>query len=446
MSLVASQGGDTLEWYSGVPRSIRNHTILGLVLIVVVFCGFGAWAALAPLAAAVIAQGSFVATGNNKIVQHLEGGIIKAILVHEGDTVRVGDELVKLDETVAESNARQLSLRKIRLDAIIARLQAEARGQDQYDPPASVTEGLADPDIRAINDSQRENFRSARLKLDNQIQVLNENIAALQSQHAGSKGQLDSVNRQHALLIEERDAKLGLYKKGIISRPVVNAVERAIADSEGEGARLQSEADVALAQIARFNKQILQTEDDAKQAALDELQNAEAELDAIKEQMRGADNVLSRTAIKAPVSGVVVRLYYHTPGGVIESGKPIVEILPSDVPLVVEAQIQRTQIDEVHVGQMAGVRLTALNRRTTPMIEGKVIYVSADTVAGTTSNHDVYLARVSIAADQLNRAAQGFAPTPGMPAEILIETHERTFFEYLTKPIVDSMARAFREY
>jgi HlyD family type I secretion membrane fusion protein len=142
----------------------------------------------------------------------------------------------------------------------------------------------------------------------------------------------------------------------------------------------------------------------------------------------------------------VVRLYYHTPGGVIESGKPIMEILPSDVPLIIEAQVLRTEIDSVKVGQEATVRLTALNQRTTPVLNGEVYYVSADSLPDAANNgaREVYLARVSLPVRELSRVP-GFAPTPGMPAEILIQTAERTFFDYLTKPIRDSMARAFME-
>jgi HlyD family secretion protein len=201
------------------------------------------------------------------------------------------------------------------------------------------------------------------------------------------------------------------------------------------------------AQITRFKREMDQARDTAKQAAMDEMQSIEAEFDAVREQIRQANSVLGRTTVRAPVSGTIIRLYYHTAGGVIESGKAILEILPSEVPLVIEAQIPRMQIDEVRQGQVASVRLSALNQRTTPMLEGKVYYVSADSVLEGTGPGaaEVYIARISVAPDQLARV-RSFAPTPGMPAEILIQTHERTFFEYLTKPVTDSMARAFREY
>ena len=255
------------------------------------------------------------------------------------------------------------------------------------------------------------------------------------------------MQQQHALLRGDFERQSRLLTSGLVTRSAVSALERSIADAEGDIARLTSEVQSVDAQIMRFRREMDQARDTAKQAALDEMQSIEAEFDAVREQIRQADSVLGRTVVKAPVAGTIVRMYYHTAGGVIESGKPILEILPSNVPLIIEAQIPRMQIDEVHENQVASVRLSALNQRTTPMLEGEVYYVSADAIAegsGGTSS-EVFIARISIAPEQLARV-RGFTPTPGMPAEILIQTHERTFFEYLSKPVSDSMARAFREY
>ena len=436
-----------LEWYDGVPRSIKPYTKFGLVMIVVCFGGFGTWAATAPLAAAVIAPGSFVATGKNKVIQHLEGGIIKDLLVREGDRVTEGDQLLRLDETAARANAQQLFLRQARLEAILARLHAVVRGEDRYQPPQIILENMGNPEIRAVNESQGDNFDAAHSKYANELQMMQRNISALEFRRIGRNAQIAATRTQVGLLKNEYQAKYSLFKKGLMARSEVSVLERAVADGEGTIARLEAEIMEVNAQIEKFEKEMIQTKDTEKQAALDEIQSAEAELDTIREQIRQADSVLTRTVVKAPVSGTVVRMYYHTAGGVIESGKPIIEILPTGVPLIIEAQIPRMQIDEVKEGQEAHVRLSALNQRTTPVINGRVDYVSADAMTDTTSNvkQEIYLARVSIPADQLARI-HGFTPTPGMPADILIQTHERTFFEYLAKPVMDSMERAFREY
>lgn len=434
-----------LEWYSDVPRSIGKQTIFGFVLVAVTFGGFGTWAATAPLSAAVIAQGSFVATGENKIVQHFEGGIIKELLVHEGDQVTAGQTLLLLDETAAHSNAQQLQLRLVRLETIWARLNAEANGMSEYEPPANVLAQLDNPEIVSILDSQRKNFEAARDKLRNETELMQQNGAALEFRVAGRQAQIASMEQQLGLLREDYQAMADLQAKGIASLSSVRTISRSVADAEGDIARLRSEVQEAQAQIEKYRREIIQATDAVRQAALDEIQSVESELDALREQTQQANNVLARTTISAPVAGIIVRMYYHTTGGVIESGKAIFEILPADVPLIVEAKVPRMQIDEVHKGEKATVRLTALNQRTTPVLEGSVIYISADTITDAGNmNREIYLARVSISPEQLARV-EGFTPTPGMPAEVFVQTRARTFLEYLVKPVVDSMSRAFRE-
>ncbi|MBK5569220.1 HlyD family type I secretion periplasmic adaptor subunit [Ensifer sp. SSB1] len=435
-----------LTWYAEVPRSIWQHTLIGFVLIGVTFGGFGAWAVTAPLAAAIIAQGSFVATGQNKVIQHFEGGIIKEILVSEGDHVTADQPLIRLDETAALANERQFFLRRARLEAIVARLNAQAHGLKEIALPDVLTSHLKDDaEIAPIVQSQQLNFQTWRSKLDSDIGLLKRNIESLEFRSEGFQEQLKAVREQRSLLDEEYAGKKILLAKDLIRKTEIKTIQRAIADAEGQIGRLMSEVSETGAQILK-QQQVNQTEESYKEAALDELQKAEAELDTVREQLRGATNVLRRATINAPVTGTVIRMHYHTSGGVIESGKPIMEILPADVPLIIEAQVLRTEIDNIKVGEKATVRLTALNQRTTPVLNGQVFYLSADALPVQTQDgtREVYLARVSLPASELARV-HNFAVTPGMPAEILIQTAERTFFDYLTKPIRDSMARAFME-
>ena len=240
-------------------------------------------------------------------------------------------------------------------------------------------------------------------------------------------------------------ASCSLLKQGLIRKPEVNAIQRAIADAEGQIGRLDSEMSETNSQIEKFHQQINQTVTELSQKALDELQSSQGDLDAVRQEARQAQNITQRSTINAPVSGTVVRMYYHTSGGVIESGKKILEILPSDVPLIIETQIQRKDIDAVKPGQKATVRLVALNRRTTPVLDGEVYYVSADALSDAAiPNQEVYLARVRLPPSELARIP-GFVATPGMPVDVMIETAERTFLDYLTKPIRESMSRAFTE-
>ncbi|PWK71589.1 HlyD family type I secretion periplasmic adaptor subunit [Aminobacter sp. AP02] len=435
-----------LEWYADVPRSISKQTKVGLLLIAITFGGFGTWAFTAPLAAAIIAQGSFVASGQNKIVQHLEGGIIKDLLVSEGDHVRYDQPLIRLDETAAKATERQLFLRQVRLDAIAARLTAEVTRSPEISYPKDVTDNIDDPEIKPIVDSQKLNFEGARNKLQSEIGLLQQNISAFRFRAEGYQQQHNAVQRQLELMKEEYAGKKTLADKGLLRATELKSIQRAMADAEGQIGRLAAEVSETGAEIIKLEQQIQQAEDAYKQAALDQLQNLEGDLDTVREQLRQAQSVLNRVTINAPVAGTIVRMYYHTSGGVIESGKPILEILPSEVPLVIEALISRSDIDNVRVGQSAAVRLSALNRRTTPVLNGQVIYVSADALPDNSgpAPREIYVARISLPMSEIARV-HGFTPTPGMPAEVLVQTEERTFFRYLTKPIADSMSRAFME-
>ena len=434
-----------IEWYGQVPRSIRRHALVGLGLILAVFGGFGTWAATAPLAAAVISAGSFVATGENKVVQHLEGGIIQEILVNEGDHVTAGRPLIRLDGIAAQVKQRQLFLRQARLEANAARLSAQVTNKPEIDFPRIIIDNRNDSDIGSIVDGQIASFRSAQNRVESEVGLLKQNMESLKFRAEGFRRQSSSMSDQLSFLQEEYKGKLKLLNQGLMRKPEVNAIQRAIADAQGQIGRLNAEVAETDAQVEKFRQQIDQTITELNQKALDELQSSQGELDAVREEARQAQNIMQRSTINAPVSGTVVRMYYHTSGGVIESGKKILEILPANVPLIIETQIQRKDIDAVKPGQRASIRLVALNRRTTPVLYGDVYYVSADALSDAAlPNTEVYLARIRLPASELARIP-GFTATPGMPVEVMIETAERTFLDYLTKPIRESMSRAFTE-
>lgn len=442
-----AQVPDPAEWYASVPRSISRHVVFGLALMVISFGGFGLWAFRAPLAAAVIAQGSFVATGQNKIVQHLEGGIIKEILVTEGTLVKAGQSILRLDETLAEASNRELFLRQTRLVATEARLLAQHRDQDTLVMPTEVTVAASDPEIAAILDGQQLSFTVARSGLANDVVLIERNIDALDARRAGLEQQLAALVDQLTLINEELVAKEELLAEGLAPRDTVTALKRLGLEAQGQIARLRGEMAEIVEMRAKFGTQIEKTRDEHSRGALTELEAVQAELESVREQMRKAQDVLTRTEVLAPVSGTVVRLYYHTAGGVIETGRPIAEILPDDAPLIIETLVPRSDIDSVKIGQPATVRLIALNQRTTPILGGTVDYVSADAVAQAADKpaaREVYVVRVTLPPTELSRVAH-FIPKPGMPVEIIIKTEERTFAQYIAKPIVDSMTRAFRE-
>ena len=445
MADMTNLTGET-DWYSGVPRSITRHAVFGLTLMLVAFGGFGLWALRAPLAAAVIAQGSFVATGQNKIVQHLEGGIISDILVTEGAAVAEGETILRLDETLAEASKRELLVRRHRLEATEARLLAQNNQMDEPVFPAALRALDDDPEIASILDGQRLAFDVAQSGFASDIALIERNIDAIDARRIGYEQQLASVQSQLGIIEEELAAKDDLLAEGLSLRDEVSALRRSMLDAGGQIARLEAEIAEIDKMRLKFETQIQKTRDEYGRATLAELQAIQAELESVREQVRRAENVLLRTEVHAPVSGIVVRLYYHTAGGVIETGRPIAEILPDDAPLIIETLVPRSDIDNVQVGQLATVRLTGLNQRTTPILEGSVDYVSADAVTSGEQaySREVYVVRVTLTGEELARVS-GFSPKPGMPVEIMIKTEERTFAQYIAKPIIDSMARAFRE-
>jgi HlyD family type I secretion membrane fusion protein len=434
------------EWYRDVPRSISKLVVAGSLLMLVSLGGFSVWAFGAPLAAAIIAQGSFVATGQNKVVQHLEGGIIKEILVREGDRVTEGQVLLQLDETAAEASNRELMLRRIRLEATEARLLAEHRRAEELVFPEHLEALRDDPEAAVILDSQKVAFAVTRSGLTNDLAMVERNMDALEFREAGYGAQRQSLLDQIELLAEELEAKEALLELGLIRRGEVLALRRAMLEGEGQVARLDAELGEIVELRSRTISQRDRTIDEYSRNSLGQLQLVQSELESIREQARRSESVLSRTVVTAPVDGTIVRLYYHTAGGVIETGRAIAEIVPSDAPLIIEALVARADIDSVQVSQPAVVRLTALNQRTTPVLNGTVDYVSADAVADSLDrlNREVYVVRVVLSPEELSRV-RGFVPTPGMPAEVMVQTAERTFAQYIAKPIVDSMSRAFRE-
>jgi len=436
-------------WHATLPRSTRVPTVAGILIMALSVMGFGVWGNTAPIAGAVVASGTFVATGQNKLIQHLEGGVIKEIRVREGDVVEPGQTLVELDQTVASAELRRLMLRGARLTAMDARLQTEMREEEEIKFPADLLAHADDPEIREMIKTQTLTFAARRNNIKSDIASIEDSINALKERITGSNIQLDAVRKQLVLVEEEVGEKEYLLRSGLVRKPEVLLLKRTQANLEGEVGRIMGDIGDAKDRIARSVEQINGVRKTAIKTAVEQLHETRGELADVRERMLSAKGVLDRTTIIAPVQGIVVKLRYHTNGGVVEAGKPIMELLPLQEELVIEARVRPQDIDSVRKSQDAMIRLTALNQRVTPMISGKVIYLSADTLPDERKSmqvgpSDIYVVRVKI---NKAEAAEipGFNPAPGMPAEVFIKTTDRTFFQYVTRPIHDSIARAFRE-
>jgi HlyD family secretion protein len=409
---------------------------------------------MAPLDGAVVASGSFVATGQNKQVQHLEGGIIRKMLVNEGDLVEESQPVLRLDDTAVKAKLRRLVLRQYRLIAMTARLAAEIHSFDKLQLPEALVQQASDPDVKFILQGQEAQLTARRTTLLAQEEVLRREISGLRQTIGGYQAQVDSNGRRLALFDEELKDKDYLLQRQLIKKTEVLNLQRAQASLSGDLGELLGRIGDAKDRIARADQQTTQLRAAAIQKAVEELRETESDLDDVNEQIRATRDVVERTEVRAPVRGIVVKLHRHTPGGVVGPGDVILELLPVNDELVIEARVNPTEITHVKVGQDALVRLTALNQRLTPMIDSKVVYVSADTVPdqiaqreidSETSRRDSFIVRVRINEVDARSKVENFRPTPGMPADLYIKTGQRTFFNYMMRPILDSFSRAFRE-
>lgn len=442
------------QWHRDVPRSNRRLVYWGLGILSVLGLGFGAWAVYAPLEGAVVASGSFVATGQNKHVQHLEGGIVEEVLVREGELVQKGQVLLRLNETAARTRLTRLSVRRARLLAIRARLEAEIDGSPKIAFPAELTREGGNRELTDVIARQKVELEARRRKLAAEQDVLNKEIAGLREGIRGYEAQVKSAEARLLLFKEEMRDKADLLARQLARKTDMLAIQRAEAALIGELGELSGRIADAHERIARAEQQIVSLHSASVQTAVEELRQTETELDDITEQLRAAEDVVDRIEVRSPVEGAVVKLNSNTPGGVIAPGAVILELLPMNEDLLIEARISPREIAHVHNGQDAMVRLTALNQRITPMLPGQVIYLSPDSItendtsgtkAAAPRSGPSFVVRVKLDGRSSTDLLPGFKPTPGMPADLFIKTEERTFFDYIMRPVFDSFARAFRE-
>ncbi|MGD9803072.1 MAG: HlyD family type I secretion periplasmic adaptor subunit [Hyphomicrobiaceae bacterium] len=440
-------------WHADVPKSSRKATAAGVALLAICSMGFGSWAAVAPLEGAVVASGRFVATGQNKQLQHLEGGIISEILVSEGEIVEAGQTLVRLDATDVGAKARRLEIRALRLAISRARLEAEIAGRDTFAIPASRKTALQSPEIEGILERQKVELIAGRKRLIAEEDVLKKEIAGLTQSILGYERQAEATQERLTYFQEELTAKQSLFDRALVRRSDLLQLKRAEASLHGEIGQVRSRIADSRERIARAEKQIVTLHSTAHQNAIEKLRSVETDLDDVEEQLRAARTALQRIEITAPVKGAIVKINRHTDGAVVAPGEVVLELLPLDAGLVIEARISPTEIAQVQVGQAANIRLSALNRRSTPIVSGKVTYLSADTIreggsparGGEGSGRESFVVRVQLDNSYRELIGHDFRPTPGMPADVYIKTEARTFFEYLMRPVFDSFSRAFRE-
>ena len=416
---------------------------IGLMVLLSTLGIFGLWAFIAPIDGAALAPGFVTVKSHKKTVQHLDGGIVSQLLVKDGDIVKAGDLLLTLDGT---ENKAQLEITRgqyLTLLAQVARLEAERDGKPKVIYPEEFN---SISDSRAIEAKRTEEqiFTARKNAHEGEMAVLKQRIGQLNSKVDGLKGQQASKQDLLTSYKEElRDLK-ELLAEGFVDKQRLRDVERQHSLNSGEISALSAEIAASQIQIGETKLEILQLEKKFQEEVAGKLSEAQAELYDVTQRMLAIRDKVVRIDIKAPVDGRVMGLAVHTLGGVILPGHPILEIVPQQEELVIEAQVTPLDIDRVNIGLVAEVRFSAFKQAVTPVIEGKVINLSADRLIEEKTGTPYYLAQIELTPDSYQKM-QHLELVPGMPVEVLIKTGERTVFEYLTKPISNAFARAFIE-
>jgi len=429
---------------SPMRRSMRRHLVAAIVVVLVLVIGVGGWAATAVISGAVVASGSIVVDSNVKKVQHLTGGIVGELRVRDGDRVRAGDIVVRLDETVTRANLAIVTKGLDELTARKARLESERDGADTIIFPAQLLAGAGDPDRAAAMDSERKLFNLRRTARNGQKAQLRERIAQLGEEIAGLTAQQNSKAKEIALIERELAGVRELWKQNLVQLTRLTALEREAARLDGERGQLIAAAAQAKGKVAETTLQILQIDQDIASDVAKELREVDGKIGEFIERKVTAEDQLKRTDIRAPQDGTVFQLAVHTVGGVITAGDPIMLIVPDADNLSVEVKVNPQDIDQLQLNQKAILRFTAFNVRTTPEIEGTVTRISADTSTDQRTGQSYYTVRIAMAADQVERLGD-VKLLPGMPVEAFVQTGDRTMFSYLMKPLHDQFVRAFRE-
>jgi HlyD family type I secretion membrane fusion protein len=429
---------------SRAPTDVRGPILAGVVVMLLFFGGLGTWAALAPLAGAIVADGVVKVEANRQAVQHLDGGLVKQILVMEGARVDAGEVLVRLDDTAAKANVEVLEAQSDALHALEARLVAERDGRDRIAIPADLAARQHELQVAATLTGQINLFEARRRAFDGQRLLQEQKIAQLKEQIGGYDAQRRSQQRQMALIEEEARGTRELYEKGYAPKTKVLALDRSSASLDGQRGELVADIARAQQQIGEARLQILQLGKDRLSEVADQLRDSQAKLLDVGPRLRAARDTLAHTELKAPRAGYVVGLTAFTVGGVVAKGDHVLDVVPVESPLVVEGQIKPEEIEGVQPGLRAEVQLTAYKQRSVPKVPGTVTKVSADRLTDPHNGTSYYQIQVALDADAL-AALPDVQLTPGMPAQIMVPTRERTALDYLLAPLTAGFSRALRE-
>ena len=426
----------------------RRIRIIGIGIVLTVFVGMGLWSVLAPLASAASAVGSVAVETYRKPVQHLEGGIVKAIYVRDGQKVSRGQVLITLDAADARSGYEVVH------GQFFTNLARESRLLAQRDGRASITfdplllANAADPRVRESMALQEQTFRARRAAYDNEAASLRERIGQLHAQEEGVRAQKAGRAETVKSYTGELEDFRKLLADGYSDKQRVRELERNVGEAQAQLGELTSNLATVALQVSETKLRILQVQRDFQREVAEELATTQGQLFELRARMETLEPTLKRTQIRAPYSGVVLNLTVHSVGAVVRAGDTIMNIVPQDEQLVIEARVSPMDIDRVGVGQLADVQFPSFQQGRLPRMQGKLIAVSPDSLIDERAQNPqpYYLARIELLPDGVKALKQQkFELVAGMPANVLIDTGKRSLFNYLTEPLRRASRTAFLE-
>lgn len=424
----------------------RPTILIGVTLMFALFGVVGLWAAVVPLKAGAIAPGRIISESNRKEIQHLEGGIIKEILVKDGTTVKAGQPLVRLDSTNAKARRDQVLGQYLAAKATEARLIAERDGKTSITfPDEYLKQEAANPKVKEALETQRRLFTTRRDALTGQISVLNQQAGQSGDEIRGLRDQISAANTQIGLLGDEIAVVQGLLASGNATKPRLLALQRQQADLMGQRGQAQAMVSRANQTISESKTTILNLKNETLNKIVVELKDTQVQLSTLEEQARSTSDVARRVEVTAPLAGIVTGLKTNTVGGVVQPGEILMSLIPSDDRLIVEARVAPQDVDVVREGLLAQVRLTAFTSRSLRPIEGKVLTIAADRFDDKNTGESYYIAKIEIPAAELTALGKDIKLTSGMPADVLIVVGSRTMLSYIMRPIRESFGHAFHD-
>ena len=429
---------------SVVDTSDKTPRLIGFAVIIFVFGFLFVWSYTARLDSAAYAPGKVTVEGSTKTIQHLEGGIVKEIYVKDGQLVKEGDLLLLLDDTQLKAQLDIIEAQYIAILGLSARLQAEQKNSDKINFSHYLLEHSNNSDVAEVMQLQREIFNSRKIARGGQVNVLKQRIDQLKEQIKGLQAQRISSTKQIKLYNEEINEFKDLLKSGFTDKTRMRDMQRKVAELGGLVGRYKSDIEAAKVRIGETKLQIIQIENEHQQEVAEQLSDTLVKTSDLEEKLLATRDKVNHTRIVAQNSGVVLSMSIHTIGGVVTPGKPILEIVPQGGNLIIEAHVSTSDIDKVHTGLVSEVRFSSFKNSTTPIVMGTVLTVSADSLIDETTRMPYFLARIRVTPESYKKLGN-LKLMPGMPADTLIKTGERTVFEYLIPAAGNALARSFIE-